>query len=869
MLSTVAATVGIWLSFRSLTASTPGRDSIRAAPAVWRNSSVQLKSTNSRPPFKMGGSPTRAPLASSAPSSHAEVDSDLGWKLALLANSISRDAHVAFRARVTARGCHNRRQPVAPPVPGAFMLGAPKCGTTDVFFRTRNMPWTVQGATKESQWFDFACFESVGEFSGGVPPLTAQGNIGCPPPGKTPQEWGRPPNYETGTRNVKYEPVVHTAAGGAIQQGIFPPMRGGHSYLHNCTAWHYQKFFDSGTYDCTRTHAESVKHPLKFSASGLWPTLNPSDRGEGQQQRQHHNVSTPAFVRKNPLWFQPANKHDAHFEGWRVHMDWTARTLAMEDGAAMAAHVSPLTRFIYMHRHPTDRMWSQFQHLRSGTHGLAHAPISPGLFHARLQQEIGFWSDLKPALLKSVDAFLTALHKALATAHEVATESLQDLFAKWCLQECKTGSLAQAHAAEHCSSSRAAACRGLLQAHWSISSHLLEVALISTNSSWSHAWHMPPNASPSLDQSLGRQSRPAFRKAYLAAGSSKSWKTSADQLNSAQTMFDLAWRNAIRALQLRASYEKDWFDDWMLLARSLFAAQHIRLLGVMPANDILSIQSEEYFRDPRSVLTMLQAWLCVPISKAPCQAKHPYLKYSRNGPRHERTQHGDLNSKAALPVQARPSHRNGQVSPQTVALLEAWFAKPIEQHARLLGLLDGSLSAASAKSCLNTVHSMCRLQWQSMPVWEALSFHSRGALLDLQSEQGTGTASWAQDSRCVQAILQRPSCAMLVGPVSVRAGLQFQAAADKTESVIDDTAQQQLRHRFDLSAWNATLATPGLAARKRHNSEIQLGIDYLNTVLGTTDQRVPQGDTISPATSPLHSEESVLAGTTWDDCMDL
>jgi len=791
-------------------------------------------------------------------SSHSLV----AFSIALLANALSTEANTALSARIAARGCHNRHQAHAPPSPAAFMLGAPKSGTTDVYFRTRNMPWAVRDATKESQWFDFACFQTVYEFSAGRPPVSPTGQVGCPPRQKPPKAWGRSPNFQTNADDAQFGPVeAQTAGAGAIQQGIFPRLKGGNEYLHNCTAWHYQKFFVSGTYDCITQHQDTLMRPIMFPSPGLWRGMGAEQAGEGLREGGVQTAEMPPAVADNqhtkvedmrghPLWLTASDglTHPI-FEGWKLNLDWTARTLAMEDGAAMAAHVSPLTRFVYMHRHPVDRMWSQFQHLRTSIAGEAHAPISPDLFHERVKKETTVWHAARKTMLAGVRQFLRSLQGAMHEVHQTAARALVRAFEGTCHRDCPS---LQIRGAARCQQLARSGCRGTLQAHWSISSHLLEAALLAAPSAWSRAIHMPPLVPDAWRESFGSRAENAFAAALMTSQGDVQWLRARADLLQAYVLVDVNWRKLSREMERNAAKEERWFDDWKLIMRSLFAPQHIRLFGVMPISDTLSIQSEEYYRDPRSVLSMLQAWLCVPLSEPPCQSKHPFV---------ESMKHTKLSFKNSvpksvpLPVQARPSHRYGEVAQKTTQLINAALLGFMQQHTELLDLLKGVSAAQVATNCIRHIQTQCNVQWEGVPGWHSFPRSAQEALDRFQSPT---SVPWAQVLPCVHRVLNA-SCPLLVGPLALHAGLQFRrSTADSGSGTL-----RQLMHRFQLSKWNTSLEEPGAWADSK-STLVRGQVDYINTAAGfDLAGQVPQG---SSGRLP-YSQQDVHSATSWSSCV--
>ncbi len=771
-----------------------------------------------------------------------------------LAHMASTDRSTALNARIAARGCHNRRQQIAPPTPGVFVLGAPKSGTTDMFFRTRSMPWAVPRANKESQWFDFACFQSVFEFSGPSPAVSAAGQLACPPTGKTPQELGRQPNFETHVAFTETsDGRQHTAAAGAVHRGVFPAMNGGYAYMHNCTAWHYQQFFVSGTYQCLRDHAATLTQPLVFPPSdSLWLPLSlPGSAGptlNGSKRNDAGHAHFAAHVRGHPLWLRPSHTKDAHFEGWRIQMDWTARTLVMEDGAAMAAHVSPLTRFVYMHRHPVDRMWSQFQHLRSNVKGEATAPMSPALFHQRVVLEVAQWQQWKQDLLKATGTFLQQLHAALATAHRCVARSLALVAWSACVDDFEPLKVnAQSH--WEAISASETSCLGAIHAHWSISSHMVESALLNTSSAWSHAWHMPPSVPNHWRKWAGEHSDERLQAALDLAKASKEWILASQHLLSSFAGLDWLWRQFLRSLEDKAAAEEHWYDDWHLIARSLYAIQHIRLMGVMPLSDILALQSEEYFRDPHAVLSLLQVWLCVPHSKAACQEKHPFQKFffASNSTVKKRP------AADAKPVHARPSHRAGNVLPQTAGLLEAELDAATTQHAELLSTMRGHVSARKSVLCLRLVQRKCRLQWRSMPTYARAPAAAKQVLESIVQRQEQ-LVQWNEASACVHAVLAGPVCEVPLGPLAMVAPLQRQ----RTDARPGLQLLGSLRHRFSLQQWNSSLLSPCVAAAKGTCTMP----DYLHEAAATLSQHPGAGLKQADCHAKLAQQIS------WDRCLE-
>jgi len=639
-------------------------------------------------------------------------------ELVLLHYQASTHAFRPLAARIASRGCAARRSPKRPPVPGFVLVGVMKSGTTDLHFRTNNASWAYGGDRKESHWFETACSGQIGDrlrvMQVGMSP---DGAPACPAP---------PQGVKGGNTAARILPV----------NPEFPELRSD-VYLQGCTGWHFQHFFMGGTYECASkppfTPSESQAPPM-----GVWQALHTVPTAVAHTPRTR--VEPP-----EGMWFAGGGRPE--FAGWRVSHDASPKLLPMVDGPAAAAATSPLARMVMQFRHPVQRAWSHYFHVRFGN--ASAEDLTPAAFHRSAQAEVANFKKWGGNVQQAVHGATAALRRLSELARGAAAAALTSNAggaAAACVSDTKGVLLPLPTACVHAVDTAMGAAL-----HW------VQEAGLGVDDG-GYAWavkthHTQPVAPPGMPAAHVTALQAAVREHLQRpepAAARSAFRTSLGQVLA-------TWRGV-----MLGTYEGYDFDNFKqggtILARGLYAAQTLRLFSLVPPSDVFLSQAEEYYRDPKPVLAALQGWLCVPLESPPCTKGHPFL-----------------NSRGGQDVVARPSAPKYAMLPETDAALSGAIAPHMTQHAQLLDVLSGSADSADATACLVHIQQQC--------------VHST----ELHACQAHAAVGFV-------------ACGGLgVGPLASVALLQGQGG--QGAAGMDTLAR--LQHRWDKTRWNASLLQPG------------------------------------------------------------
>ncbi len=684
----------------------------------------------------------------------------------------------ALSARIAARGCGARRSPKRPPMPNFVLLGVMKSGTTDLHFRTNNASWAYGGDRKESHWFETACSGRIGDRLREISvPLEAGTRApSCPTTPAAPPKLSR-------QRRLPINPE-------------FPELQSD-IYLQNCSAWHFQHFFKGGAYEC------SAEPPFTPSADqappmGVWP----SSTGDVDLSSPPPSSAPPSKPPRG-MWFDGGPR--AEFAGWRVSHDASPKLLPMVDGPAAAAATAPLARMVMQFRHPVERAWSHYFHVRYGN--ASAQDLTPEAFHRTAQEEVSNFRTWGEDVAKHVEDATRLLSRLSALAREAAAGALGQGVGG-VSEACMGGSsgampeLLPAACVHVVDAALGAALRWVQGAGLGVSDKGYRGGI--------DRWHMPAVHPPSLERAAVRDIQAAVQQ-HLR---SPEIKRTREAYRRALGQVLATWRRI-----MLASYDGYDFDNFKnggtVLTRGLYAAQTLRLFSLVPPSEVFFSQAEEYYRDPKPVLAALQSWLCVPMESPPCTKGHPFLR-----------------SQGGQDVVARPSAPKYSMLPESNDILSAAIAPHMAQHARLLGVLGGSDDGRLAQECARSVGEKC------------------------------GEAS--ADTACsVAAVQSSAACRGIgVGPLASVALLQLKW--DKGGRDGGGDILQRLQHRWNKQTWNTTLLEPGNGLQAVKGGGY---LDLLGGVpAGDRSTHSSSGGTQHPRGKMGYSAHEVSEATSWASC---
>ena len=647
--------------------------------------------------------------------------------LLLLEQVASGGTTEVLSARIAARGCGQRRAAL-PSAPAFQVVGVMKSGTTDLHARLQAGSWVDHDTLKESHWFEQVCKASMSNCPGGDRLYNATtGDLLCPPP-----------------------PSQHRKAAAA------QPLQGARyadsTYKQGSTAWHYQRFFQGGQFEC----AKRSPRPLQ-QVPGLWRAL----------PAFHTTPPQPAGgdPDTDALWTR--HEQQPWLSGWKVLYDASPKLLPLAEGMDFLRGFAPAGRVLYQYRHPVDRAWSHYFHARSTNSGDRRVPVSSAGFEQEVRKEERILDRWGERLSRATSTSIAALQGML----EAVLPAVARASAEWPDNACVAPSVDGNVSSVRCKSVlRVALAAGL----WVVE----EVALTPSSSSpgtKARSWHMPPAAPPDAPPSL-------VQAAWLWAQAVARDTNGQLAAPAARLRLSLSQVNTVWRSMMLTEYKVPNFSNvaWggTMLVRGLYAAQHLRLLASVPAADILPVQATEYFRDVKAVLTGISSWLCAPLEQHGCEKGHPFFNNS--------AMEGGL--VAGPDVVARPSRAAYAMPKATERRLLRRFAPFIRQHAQLLDVLDGTDARGAAEACLAEVRRRC-----------GLTPREQGKLW----RQGTNGAA-----ACLISVLRRQGCAHVpLGPLSPSIALQ--ASEGESGAAASWGNLRALHSRWNRTHWDSAFMRPG------------------------------------------------------------
>ena len=279
-------------------------------------------------------------------------------------------------------------------MPAFVLVGVMKSGTTDLHFRTNNASWAYGGDRKESHWFETACSGRIGDRLAAMQVgISRLGVPQCPPP---------PLPAQGKRQRLRRLPV----------NPEFPELRSD-VYLQGCSAWHFQHFFKGGGYECG-SEPPFTPSVQQAPPMDVWQAPSAVLQPAAPPAAQH--------TAPHDMWFDGGGRPE--LAGWRVAHDASPKLLPMVDGPASAVATSPLTRFVVQFRHPVDRAWSHFFHVRFGN--ASAEQLTPEAFHRSALEEVKNFDTWGVEVAAAVSEATRALAQVSSVARSAAGHAIAE-----------------------------------------------------------------------------------------------------------------------------------------------------------------------------------------------------------------------------------------------------------------------------------------------------------------------------------------------------------------------------------------------------------------------------------------------------------